>query len=170
MIAPRASFARPSTLRMRATPVATVMLASALPAMLPMIATYPILPPLGLLLFIAWRRLRSDLWPAWIGLPLGLWDDLFSGQPLGSAMAIWTIIVLVFEGVEYRTLWQDQWIDWLLAALAIAFAIFGGVFLLSWTGPAIDYSVVLPQLGWSVMLYPLIARLVARLDRWRIRR
>lgn len=170
MAARGASFARPSSLRMRATPVATVMLASALPAMLPMIATFPILPPLGLLLFIAWRRLRSDLWPAWIGLPLGLWDDLFSGQPVGSAMALWTIIVLVFEAIEYRMLWQDQWIDWLLAAGAIALAIFGGVFLLSWTGPTISYAIVAPQFGWSVLAYPLVARLVAALDRWRLRR
>jgi rod shape-determining protein MreD len=164
------SFARPSTLRMRVTPIAAVMLASALPAMLPMIATFPILPPLGLLLFIAWRRLRSDLWPAWIGLPLGLWDDLFSGQPVGSAMALWTIIVLLFEAVEYRMLFHDQWIDWLLAAVALALAIFGGVWLLSWTGTAIPYAVVLSQFGWSVLAYPLVARLVATLDRWRLRR
>lgn len=164
------SFARPSTVRMRVTPIATVMLASALPAMLPMIATFPILPPLGLLLFVAWRRLRSDLWPAWIGLPLGLWDDLFSGQPVGSAMALWTIIVLFFEAVEYRMLFQDQWIDWLLSAVAIALAIFGGVFLLSWTGVSVSYAVVLPQFGWSVLAYPLVARLVAMLDRWRLRK
>lgn len=164
------SFRRPSALRMRATPVVSVMFASALPAMLPMIATFPALPPLGLMGFIAWRRLRADLWPAWIGLPLGLWDDLFSGLPLGSAMLTWTLIVLAFEFVEYRLLWQDQWIDWILAALAIAFAIFGGLALLAITGIIVDVRVVLPQLGFSILVYPLVARIVARIDRWRIRR
>ena len=155
---------------MRATPVISVMLLSALPAMLPMIATFPALPPLGLIAFVAWRRLRPELWSAWIGLPLGLWDDLFCGMPIGSAMFLWTIIVLAFEFVDYRLLWQDQWIDWLLAAAALAFAVFGGVALLALTGLDLSYRVVLPQLGWSLLIYPLAGRFVATLDRWRLKR
>jgi len=73
--------------RMRMVPVASVMIASALPLMLPMVASSPVLPPLGLLFFLCWQLLRIEMWPVWIGLPLGLWDDLFSGAPIGSAIA-----------------------------------------------------------------------------------
>jgi rod shape-determining protein MreD len=69
--------------RMRIVPVATVMLASALPLMLPLVANSPVLPPLGLLFFLCWQLLRTEMWPVWIGLPLGLWDDLFGGQQFG---------------------------------------------------------------------------------------
>jgi hypothetical protein len=72
--------------RMRIVPIASVMFASALPLMLPLIANSPVLPPLGLLFFLCWQLLRAEMWPVWIGLPLGLWDDLFSGAPIGTAM------------------------------------------------------------------------------------
>ncbi len=58
--------------RMRLVPIVTVMLASALPLMLPLVASSPVLPPLGLLFFLSWQLLRTEMWPVWIGLPLGL--------------------------------------------------------------------------------------------------
>ncbi len=76
--------------RMQIVPIATVMIASALPLMLPLVASSPVLPPLGLLFFLSWQLLRTEMWPVWIGLPLGLWDDLFSGAPIGTAIALWT--------------------------------------------------------------------------------
>jgi hypothetical protein len=37
-------------------------------------------------------------------------------------------------------------------------------------GAAAPFSVLLPQLGLSVFAYPLVARLVVALDRWRLQR
>ena len=62
------------------TPWATIMLGSLAPV-LPVIPAVPVLPPLGFLLLLGWRLVRPGLLPLWAGVPLGLFDDLFSGQP-----------------------------------------------------------------------------------------
>src|SRR3546814_13084177 len=74
-----------SPLRTTGTPIIMVILGSVV-TILPMIAVTTSLPPFGLLLLLAWRLLRPELWPLWIAVPLGLFDDIMSGQPLGSAM------------------------------------------------------------------------------------
>ena len=48
-------------------------------------------------------------------LPLGLFDDLVSGQPLGSAMLLWTLCFLAIDVLEQRLVWRDFWQDWLIA-------------------------------------------------------
>ena len=52
------------------------------------IASAPVMPPLGFLAYLAWRQLRPGLLPMWAGLPLGVVDDLYSGQPFGSAVLL----------------------------------------------------------------------------------
>ncbi len=47
--------------RMQIVPIATVMIASALPLMLPLVASSPVLPPLGLLFFLSWQLLRTEM-------------------------------------------------------------------------------------------------------------
>ena len=54
------------------------MLGSMLTA-LPLVSGLPLVPPFGFLMLLAWRFVRPGLLPVWAGLPLGLWDDLFSG-------------------------------------------------------------------------------------------
>src|SRR3546814_12838099 len=87
---------------MRIVPIASVMVASALPLMLPIVASSPALPPLGLLFFLSWQLLRTEMWPVWIGLPLGLWDDLFSGAPIGTAIGLWTIASIAIAYISQR--------------------------------------------------------------------
>ena len=78
----------PSTLLAAALPLLLVMAGSLSPTW-PVIAAAPVMPPLGFILLLAWQHLRPGLFPVWAGLPLGLFDDLFSGQPLGSAELLW---------------------------------------------------------------------------------
>ena len=68
-------------------PWATILFGSLTP-WLPIIAPAPVLPPFGFLLMLAWRLLRPGLLPPWAGLPLGLFDDLYSGQPMGSGVLL----------------------------------------------------------------------------------
>lgn len=156
--------------RARIVPIASVMLACALPAMLPVVAKAPILPPFGLLVLLGWRLLRPELWQAWIGLPLGLWDDLFSGQPMGSAAALWTIVLLVMDFTENRTVWRDYWHDLLTAAAAIAFCLLGGWLAAGAGGGAATLPLLLPQFALSLLAMPIAVRMVARLDRFRLAR
>jgi rod shape-determining protein MreD len=155
-------------LHVRGTPAATVLIGSLLPAILPVIAQAPLLPPVGLMAFIAWRLLRPDIWPLWIGLPFGLFDDLMGGQPLGSAVLLWTLVLLGMELEGRRHFWRDYWHDWLVGGIALLFTILGGwtfVRVSGFGGPAF---LLLPQMAYSIALFPLMVRICAMLDRWRL--
>jgi rod shape-determining protein MreD len=150
-------------------PIISVMLASLLPVFIPVIASYPVIPPFGLIILIAWRFLVRDIWPAWIGLPLGFFDDLLSGQPIGSAACIWTVVLLIMEVVDRRMMWRDYKQDWRIGAALIAFAISAGLFLSNITGGAAPFWLVIPQMFFSALLLPVALRLCLRLDRFRWR-
>jgi rod shape-determining protein MreD len=163
----RSSFTPPPTaLERQAVPVVTTMIGSLL-VLLPVIATEPLMPPFGLMVFLGWRLLRGDIWPLWIGLPLGLWDDLFSGQPIGTAMSGWTAIMLVLDALERRTPFRDHRQDWILAGFAITGYLFFALIIAHITGGGTTPLALVPQILLSALLYPLVARACAALDRWR---
>jgi rod shape-determining protein MreD len=157
----------PSRFRLEGTPVITVMMGSLVTA-LPVVVSSPVMPPFGLLLLLSWRLLRPELWQAWIALPLGLFDDIMSGQPLGSAMFLWTITLIGIDSTERQLYWRDYWQDWLIAAAAIILCLSGGLLFARLTGGGGTMMLIAPQLLWSVLLYPFVARQCAWLDRWRI--
>ena len=105
----------PSPFLARAVPWLSVMLASLAPTM-PLIASAPVLPPLGFMFLLSWRQLRPGLLPVWAGLPLGLFDDLYSGQPFGSAMLTWSLAMIVLDVIEARFPWRSFLFDWAEAA------------------------------------------------------
>ena len=161
----------PSRLRLTIVPVGSVMIASALPAILPTIAAWAWLPPLGLALFLAWRLLHPTLWPVWIGLPLGLWDDLLSGQPVGSAAGLWTLTLLAIDFIDQRTYWRGYWQDWMIAAIAMSAIMLVGARLAHPTAPAsqlirlVDLQIVV-----TILAYPFMVRVAAWLDSIRLLR
>ena len=73
-------------------PWLSILLGSLTP-WLPVIAPAPLLPPFGFMLMLAWRMLRPGLLPLWAGLPLGLFDDFYSGQPLGSGVLLFSLLM-----------------------------------------------------------------------------
>ncbi|NNM75593.1 rod shape-determining protein MreD [Sphingomonas sp. ID1715] len=157
------------SVKARAVPIVSTMLGSMLPLMLPVIAEAPVVPPFGLMVLLAWRLLRPGFWAVWAPLPLGFFDDLASGQPVGSAMLSWTVAFLAIEVSERTLLWRDYLQDWFVAALAIAGCMAAGyVFALFAGGAAPMVSVVL-QIVASILVFPAVARLCARLDVWRLR-
>ena len=160
--------ATPSRWRMEGTPIASVCIASALPSLVPVIVQSPSLPPVGLMVLLSWRLLHHELWPLWIGAPLGLFDDLMSGAPIGTGMFLWSAIMIGIEMVDARLFWRDYWHDWLIAIIACALFLCGGV-VLSWlSGSHAPIRLILPQLLWSALFYPLIVRIIAGIDRWRM--
>jgi rod shape-determining protein MreD len=46
-------------------------------------------------------------------------DDIFSGQPFGSAGLLWSLAMLTIEIIDSRAIWRDYIQDWLIAALLI---------------------------------------------------
>jgi rod shape-determining protein MreD len=160
---------RMAGLRRRYVPIASTIAACML-TLLPVVVTSPIVPDFAFLTLIAWRLLRPEIWSATTALPLGLLNDLLAGHPLGQSMALWTIIFLAFDLLDSRVLFRDYWMDWFFAALATAFYVSSGWVIGRLMGSGVEYSVMLPQLGASILAYPLVARLVLSLDRWRLAR
>ena len=156
-------------LRMNVVPTGSVIVASAITT-LPVISAAPMLPPYGFMMLIAWRMMRSNIWPVWIGIPLGLFDDIVSGQPVGSACALWTMVMLAMEALDQRVVWRDYWIDWIISGVALLFVLVAGA-ILAHAGPLSDIArLIAPQWLWSVLLMPLAMLIAARLDSWRILR
>jgi rod shape-determining protein MreD len=151
--------------RARAVPWVSVMLGSCLTA-IPVIVTVPLLPPAGLLMLLSWRLLARFSLRHWAAAPLGLFDDLVSGQPLGSAVLLWSLTFLLIEMIEARLVFRDFWQDWLIAGGAIAFCLILGRFIAVPVGAHVD-GVLWAQIVITTMLFPLTARLVAWIDRKR---
>jgi len=148
-------------------PLATILVGSLTP-LLPIVASGPVVPPLGFMLLLAWRIQRPGLLPMWIGLPLGAFDDLFSGQPFGCAIMLWSLALLALEAIETRFPWRGFWQDWATAAgLIVAYLAIGAIVadghIELWRVP-----LVLPQVALGILLFPLVARLVAFFDRVRL--
>jgi rod shape-determining protein MreD len=147
----------------RFVPALSVVLASSL-TLWPIIASLPLLPPFGLLTLLGWRLTRPDSLRIWAPLPLGLFDDLVSGQPLGSAMLFWTLCFFMIDLIDQRVVFRDFWQDWLIAAGAVGFCLILGRLVASPLSAHVD-TVMLVQIAVSVLLFPLVARLCAMLDR-----
>jgi len=126
------------------------------------------MPPVGYLMFLAWRQLRPGLLPVWSGLPLGLIDDLYSGQPFGSAALLWSVSAIVLDVVEARLPWRSFLTEWLVAIAMIAVYIVIGLALANWAGASTPLQTVGPLIVISVLFYPLAGRLVAFADRIRL--
>lgn len=150
-------------------PWASIMLGSLTP-MLPVISPAPVLPPFAFLLLLAWRMPRPGLLPLWAGIPLGLFDDFYSGQPLGSGILLFSIALLAIEYVEYRFPWRSFIFDWFFAALIILCYILLSTLLSGASVTVTTLAIILPQLLLSIALFPIITRMIALLDRLRLMR
>lgn len=152
-----------------AVPWLSIVLAS-LCQILPVASGAPFMPPLGFIVLLCWRLVRPGLLPVWAGFPLGLFDDLLSGQPFGSAILLWSLTLLVIELVEARLPWREFILDWMLA-LAILAAYLLAATVLSGARLGLPmFALLVPQFLLSALVYPIMARMVAWLDRLRLTR
>ena len=150
-------------------PWGSILAGSILPVFV-IASALPIVPPLGFLLLLGWRLVRPGLLPVWAGLPLGFVDDLFNGQPFGFAILFWSLSLIAIEAIELRLPWRAFWQDWFTAGIITLVYVTAG-WLLSGGTPTVHSLVALvPQAVLSILLFPLLARLVSRLDRFRLHR
>jgi rod shape-determining protein MreD len=147
----------------------TILLGSLLPVFL-IADVMPLVPPLGFLIFLGWRLMRPGLMPLWVGVPLGAFDDLFSGQPFGSAILLWSLTMIGLEILETRIPWRGFWQDWFTAGLVIVIYILAAMTVSGATLNSHLLIAMLPQIFLSVLIYPLVARLIAWFDRFRLSR
>ncbi|MCZ8369542.1 MAG: rod shape-determining protein MreD [Porphyrobacter sp.] len=150
-------------------PYLSIMMGSVVPILL-IADTMPLLPSFGFLLLLAWRMVRPGLLPLWAGAPLGAFDDLFSGQPFGSAILLWSLAMIAIEMIETRFPWRGFWQDWFTASV-MTFCYWLAALLVSGASVTPEMvGVAAPQALLAVLLYPIIARMVASFDRFRLSR
>ncbi len=143
--------------RLRST---AMILLGSLTAVLPVLFDSPILPPLGFLAFVVWRLLAPELLPPWSALGFGLFDDLVSGNPLGTAIFLWTVAALALPFADrafpFRT-WRQ---DWMIAAGAVILYLTALWVLSPINGGApIPPAFLLLPTGLTVLAAPLVVRL-----------
>ena len=155
--------------RANTIPYLSILLGSLLPVLL-LADVMPIVPPLGYMMLVGWRIMRPGFLPLWVGVPLGAFDDLFSGQPFGSAILLWSLTMIVLEIIEARFPWRGFWQDWFTAGLALIMYIFAAMVVSGATLTVHLFLAAVPQIVLAVLLYPLFARVIAYLDRYRLAR
>jgi rod shape-determining protein MreD len=153
----------------RYVPIVSTVLAILL-GLFPLVVVSPLIPDIGFLVLLTWRLLRPEIWMPTIALGLGLFDDLVSGHPIGQSMALWTTIFLAFDLVDNRIDYKDFWFDWLYASLAIILHTAGAWYIGVFMDDTSSFTQLLPQIGFTILAYPVMARLVLGLDRWRLAR
>ena len=157
----------PSPILSRGVPWASVMLLSLAP-FAPLFVSAPIMPPLAFMALLAWRMLRPGMLPVWAGAPLGAFDDLYSGQPFGSAVLLWSLAMLVMDLVDVRLRWRGFLQDWALATALIAAYLVLATVVANLAGGAAPWRVMVPQIALAVIAHPLVTRLIAALDKLRL--
>lgn len=155
--------------RMRSVPYASIMIASVLPVLL-IADTMPLAPSFGFLMLLAWRMVRPGLMPLWAGAPLGAFDDLLSGQPFGFAIFLWSLALIAIELIETRFPWRGFWQDWFTASVMTIIYWLASLLFSGATITPEMVGVAAPQALIAVLLYPIIARMVSGLDRFRLAR
>ncbi len=155
--------------RALSVPYATIMAGSLLPFLL-LADVMPTIPPLGFLMLLGWRLMRPGLLPLWVGAVLGGFDDLFSGQPFGSAVLLWSLAMITLELIETRFPWRGFWQDWFSAGLAIVLYILAAM-VVSGSPLTLPKAIAaVPQIAISILLYPFLAQVIAQFDRFRLSR
>ena len=157
-------------LRRRYVPLISTLAAILLGAILPLIAQSPWVPNLGFLVLMTWRLMRHEVWQPWAAAAFGLAADLVSGAPLGQSTLLWTAVFLGLDSLDAWIGVRDYWLDWAAAAAAILFHSTGVWYIALLMHADIMFWVMLPQLVMSVLAYPIAARLILLLDRWRLAR
>jgi rod shape-determining protein MreD len=85
-------------------------------------------------------------------------------------MLLWTGLFLVFDLIDSRLGFRDYLTDWVIAAAAIAGVHAGAWYVGVLLGADTSIAIVLPQMALGALAYPIVARIVIGLDRWRLGR
>jgi len=158
-----------SPIREYCTPYASIMLASLVPFLF-LADVMPFVPPLGFMFLIGWRIMRPGVLPLWVGVPLGAFNDLYSGQPFGSGIFLWSLAMIGLEALESRFPWRGFWQDWFTAGLVVIMYILAAMVVSGATLSVHLLLATLPQILTSILVYPLVSRIIASLDRFRLSR
>ena len=122
-------------------------------------------------MLLGWRLLRADAWPAWWAAPLGFFNDVVVGNPIGLSVAMWAAIMIAMDILDRRTMWRDYWIEWAIAVIFIALSEIAHWRLAGVMGAEVSFNTTVgPAILIGVLCFPVAAFIASRLDRWRLGR
>ncbi|MFT8736835.1 MAG: rod shape-determining protein MreD [Zymomonas mobilis] len=156
-------------IRAKITPIIMVLLASLFETG-PFVSVLSLWPSLGFLTALGWRLFRPELWQAWMGLPLGMANDIINGQPPAVSMITWTFCFLMMDIVDNRLVWRNYWQDWVLATVAILFCSLLALLITYGFKGHIGIEIVadMPRILVTILLFPVIEFFCSVVDRWRL--
>ena len=146
-----------------------LIMLSVLPIHVPAIGS--VAPNLGLIAVFYWTIYRPDLMPAIAVLPLGLWQDLLIGAPLGlnglTLLIVYGVIVfqrVFFRGKSFLVVW---WAFGLTAGFA---AIVFWLAVIAWHLRYVDPTPLIFQVVLTLTVFPFLYWLLSRVQRSLARR
>ena len=148
----------------RTVPVAvTLVLIVAMTA--PIFVSVPIMPDLGLLAVIVWASFQPRLMPAWLAFAVGATADLLTGTPLGVDATLLPVVVVVVRLTGARFTPRRYAFDWLLASAVIVGAAVVEWRLLAFAGVVGPLIPLLIRAATTILAYPAVVALAARVER-----
>lgn len=155
---------RPGEHLLRIVPVLSVLAAIiAMAAPIPM--AWGVLPQLPLLFVMVWARLAPRLMPPPVVLMLGILTDLVVATPLGVHAALLTAAAIAVRLTEVRTETHSLFLDWIFATLIIFVANLLGWQMLGFTGLEAPLLPIMVQAGLTILTWPIVVRIAARIQR-----
>lgn len=143
--------------------VVTIVLVAAMT--LPLFASAPVLPHLGLLGVFVWATFQPGLMPPWLAFVIGAACDILFGVPLGVNATLLPAVALFVRVIEARYGTHSYAFDWLLAAGVIVVFEIVQWWLLAFAGTSGPLTPLLVQAATTVLAYPAIVLLFASIQR-----
>ena len=78
--------------------------------------------------------------------------------------------MLALDLIDRRTMWRDYWIEWLLAAVLLTLGQLAHWRIAALVGPEPPFIAIVPAILISILVFPLSAWAVSRIDRRRLGR
>lgn len=131
----------------------------------PLFASFPALPQLGLLGVFIWASFQPSLMPPWLAFLLGVVSDALLALPFGVNATLFALCALFVRIYASRFGLHRYGIDWAIFVLVmLVYELLAWQFL-RFTGHAGPFAPLLVQVLTTVLAYPAIVALAARLQR-----
>ncbi len=131
----------------------------------PVFASVPVFPDLGLLAVIVWASFQPRLMPPWLAFGIGATADVVTGTPLGVDATLLPAAVVFVRLVSARFTVRRYAFDWLFASAVIAGAAIVEWRLLAFTGVVGPLGPLLIRAVTTILAYPAVVALAARVER-----
>lgn len=148
----------------RFVPAGTIIL-SLLLMTLPLPLAWGVMPHFALLFLLIWASIQPRLIPAWAAFLLGLLADFLFGLPMGVWAVLFPAAVIAVRLAETRVEGHNLVVDWAFAALLLVAAQIIGWQVMGFLGRAPAFWPMLAQAGITILAYPLVASIAARIQR-----